>query len=536
MFKDVFSWRYIRWAIAIPSLPIALWACTSHPLSAPRPQPEQTSEMKVIVNPTRMVDMIFMIDNSASMAPKQKKLAEQFPKLINALEDPNATPKLPDMRIAILSSDVGTGSSGTCTPQFGDRGQFQMINPQGQNCGQNNGAKWLTNNPTNFSGGDIAKVFGCLAQGVGQSGCGFEQQLQSINYAFIVDQQDDAGKPIGVAVKDFIRDNAYLAIVLLTDEDDCSTPLNSLLAQNNLSTTESWSLRCATRGHSCSGNNLSYPTTEKFVTDYANCSPRTDYCPQNETAQNPTSCTPLANIDDIVKNIKDYKRAKGGTEDLILVAGIFGKPLEGQTQAKYRIDKTPNPTDGQPDIYDYWPICYDPTLPGPLGEDGAFKKDAAGLGAYGGLRIQSFLDKFPKENSLAFSICETDFGPAMSQIGDVLRRRLSSLCVPKKLMDTDLNQDGVQPDCEVHDVVGTRDLGKVEWCGSNGNQRPCWRVEAKPDECPVRNTVPSQHIVVDRPANETMEPNQSVKMACRTCVELKPGLNPDQYQVDGCRY
>ena len=535
MVKNVLRWRYIRWAIAIPTLPIALWACTSHPLSAPRPQPEQTSEMKVIVNPTRMVDMIFMIDNSASMAPKQAKLAAQFPKLITALEDPTSTPRLPDMRIAIITSDVGTGSSGTCTPQFGDRGQFQMKALQGQTCGNKAGTKWLESNPANYDGGDIAKVFGCLAQGVGQAGCGFEQQLQSLNYAFIVDQQE-GGKSVGVSVKSFIRENAYLAIVLLTDEDDCSTPLNSLLAQTNLSSTESWSLRCATRGHTCSGKTLDYPTSSKFVDDYANCSPRTDYCPASETGEKPTGCTPLANVEEIANNIKNYKRANSGMDDMILVAGIFGKPIDGQKTAKYKIDKTPNPTAGQPDIYDYWPVCYDPTKPGPLDDPGTYSTDAAGLGAYGGLRIQSFLDKFPKENALAFSICETDYSKAMSQIGDTLRKRLKSLCVPKKLMDVDLTQDGVQPDCKVTDVVGSREIKDIEWCGANGNKPPCWRVEEKKDECPAKGTVPSQHIVVDRPANENMEPNQSVKMACRTCVELKDGLSVDQYQVEGCRY
>jgi hypothetical protein len=228
-------------------------------------------------------------------------------------------------------------------------------------------------------------------------------------------------------VKDFIRPEAMLAIVLLTDEDDCSTPLNSLLAQTNLSNTEAWSLRCATRGHQCAGQPLGYPTSQRFVADYATCAPRTDYCPADETGVRPTGCTPLANIDEIANNIKDYKRKIDGREDLILVAGIFGKPIEGQTIAKYRIDKVPNPTTGQPDIFDYWPICYDPTKPGPLDETGAYNREAAGLGAFGGLRIQAFLDKFPKENALAFSVCETDYSRAMIQIGDTLKKRMQGL-------------------------------------------------------------------------------------------------------------
>ena len=58
--------------------------------------------------PRRAIDLVFLIDNSPSMAPKQEKLKAQFPKLIAALKDPSDGP-LPDLRIAIIDSDLGTG-------------------------------------------------------------------------------------------------------------------------------------------------------------------------------------------------------------------------------------------------------------------------------------------------------------------------------------------------------------------------------------------------------------------------------------------
>ena len=72
------------------------------------------------------------------MAPKQEKLKQQFPKLIEALRDP-ADNSLPDLRVAIIDSDLGTGGayqSGSCGPKtlpdgtvsnYGDLGRFQMI-------------------------------------------------------------------------------------------------------------------------------------------------------------------------------------------------------------------------------------------------------------------------------------------------------------------------------------------------------------------------------------------------------------------------
>jgi len=53
------------------------------------------------------------------MAPKQEKLKAQFPKLIAALKDPSDGP-LPDLRIAIIDSDLGTGNAypnGACGPK-----------------------------------------------------------------------------------------------------------------------------------------------------------------------------------------------------------------------------------------------------------------------------------------------------------------------------------------------------------------------------------------------------------------------------------
>ncbi len=56
----------------------------------------------------------------------------------------------------------------------------------------------------------------------------------------------------------FVRPNGYLAIVLITDEDDCSadpddTINDAMFLQNQQIPTETASLRCAARGHICNG-------------------------------------------------------------------------------------------------------------------------------------------------------------------------------------------------------------------------------------------------------------------------------------------
>ncbi|HEY5282048.1 MAG TPA: hypothetical protein VIM14_04595, partial [Polyangia bacterium] len=145
------SWRSLRWAIAIPTLPLVWWACTSHPLTQPPPSPVMQTDVYISVAPVRQLDLVFMVDNSPSMAPKQDKMNAQFPKLIKALEDPTDH-KLPDLRVAIIDSDLGTGGAytdGPCGPNtenggslYGDQGHFRMVG--GKLCAMNNdNERWI---------------------------------------------------------------------------------------------------------------------------------------------------------------------------------------------------------------------------------------------------------------------------------------------------------------------------------------------------------------------------------------------------------
>src|SRR5262249_34451972 len=96
-----------RAALAICALPFALWACTSHSLVPPSLKPEQQTNLSYEVNPSRELDILFMIDNSPSMGSKQKSLARNFPAFMNVLK--NIPGGLPDVHVAIVSSDLGAG-------------------------------------------------------------------------------------------------------------------------------------------------------------------------------------------------------------------------------------------------------------------------------------------------------------------------------------------------------------------------------------------------------------------------------------------
>jgi hypothetical protein len=97
--------------------------------------------------------------------------------------------------------------------------------------------------------------------------------------------------------------------------------------------------------------------------------------------------------------------------------------------ADYKIALVPNPNTADtvhPQVYDYWPICYDPDhMPSDTGKDPStgFDVDAAAWGARGGLRNAAFVDEFG-ENGLKFSICQRDYSYALSTIGTAISKAL----------------------------------------------------------------------------------------------------------------
>jgi hypothetical protein len=586
--SDYLPWRLLMTRLArtnlnvvlvlsVATVPLLGWACTSHPLGQPLPDPVQQTNLYVDVSPVRQLDMVFMIDNSPSMAPKQAKLQAQFPKLIDALRDPN-TNALPDLRIAIIDSDLGTAgawASGSCGPNaengnspWGDKGQFRMINAQ--SCGVlDQHAMWLEyagGKSVNFTG-DISQVFGCLASQLGTMGCGEEHQLEAFQFALMA-------KGIGNDTQQtMVRPTAYLGLVFLTDEDDCSAAGNDgMFGDKPELAGESASLRCSTRAYTCKATgNLSdgtgsppapgYPTTRSYEAAWSDCSARTDSCPdalEGQTgvdASQPTSCSPLNDIKHLADEIKSLK----SDPEQILVAGIFGWPIGGDFSGAEPIKFAPRPNPNTNDpahktLFDYWSICYDPNhRPGAPGQtiDPETGNDvtAWGWGAGPGLRESAFIDEFGA-NGMKFSICEADYAQALKQIGTVLERKLEYLCVDYKLWDSQPDIPGLQPDCRVaYRTPITDTSGQVHWTENTQSlpqcpdgakpetiTQDCWQLLHDTNRC----TVNGQYINVMRTADEIaagpLPAGTKVGMQCVTCSDEVSSLAPQSESYKACNY
>jgi len=232
------------------------------------------------------VDLLVMVDNSSSMADKQRILADAVPDLVRglvqpkcvdkktrvptgALADPQrpdgeqcaagsepAFPPITDMHIGVLSSSLGGMGSSACKEGRSDDDHGRLL-ARGANgpvaaAGDLHFLAWYPDAPRNEdkkrhppppvpatkSVAALGEAFRDLVVGVGQDGCGLEAQLESV-YRFLV--QPDPWVSIdvvdGVATYGpkeridvellrqraaFLRPDSLVAVVLLTDEDDSS--------------------------------------------------------------------------------------------------------------------------------------------------------------------------------------------------------------------------------------------------------------------------------------------------------------------------
>jgi hypothetical protein len=332
--------------------------------------------------PTRAVDVLFMIDDSSGMSLAHQNLMRTFPTFTTALA---ALPGgLPDIHIAVISSDMGAGdgSISGCAGE-GKAGIFQYtargactattLTPS---------ATFISNvgGVANYSGMELADVFTCIAA-LGQSGCGFEHPLAAIVRALGAD-----GRPAPAENQGFLRPEAFLFLVLLTDEDDCSGPPSLYDTATNLTLSSALgppaNFRCNEFGHLCAGSKPPRRAPNGNVTDtvtLAGCVP----------AEASGMLTPVATFVSQLRAVKPFP------DQQIVVSAISGPATP------YAVHwKAPSLADTGP-----WPEITHACVAADL----SFADPA--------VRITAFVNAFGA-NGMAFGICDQSFAPALQRIAE----------------------------------------------------------------------------------------------------------------------
>jgi hypothetical protein len=385
--------------------------------------------------PIDKLDLLFMVDNSNSMAEEQGALKAQFPKLISVLTsgqrfagDPSPFPPAKDIHVGIVSSDMGIpgvnfGNNTNCLPDGGDDGRLQHT-PRGTGCDASYPSFLSYSAMAGQSAAKFANDFACVAS-LGTGGCGFEQQLEAPLKALWPSVfKDSSGNVVtpnpitflstsmqgtlgrgDVPVAQggnagFLRNDpatgvSLIAIVVVTDEEDCSSRTTEHLKPTN-----------------------QYPPDSPYAQQDLNL--RCFY--------NPTLMYDVAN-----RYLKGFRLLRQASEQLVVFAAITGVP---QNLVSQEVLGATDFSDEAARNKFYDNILNDPRMqqtvdPGTMPGTGmgnltpsCTRIDATGnvSKAYPPRRIVQ-LAKLFGENGMVQSICQEDFGPAMDAIINVMAKR-----------------------------------------------------------------------------------------------------------------
>jgi hypothetical protein len=390
----------------------------------------------------RNLDILFLVDDSSSMSAAQATLRQSFAGFVAALRGLPDGP--PDLHIAVISSDMGAGdgSISSCSGT-GKGGVFQYA-PRGTctSTGLQTGWTFVSDGATakNYAG-NLEDVLACISA-LGESGCGFEQPFKALTRALGADGFSAPQENVG-----FLRPDAYLAIVMLTNEDDCSAadglPLYDTSANFSLDSQlgPPSSFRCNEFGHICDGAPPSRRAPNGQVSDTA-------------TYHNCVSAEGAGFLRTVAETAAQIKALKADPAGQIFVTTITGPEMPYQVRWR-----SPNTTDSGP-----WPeIAHACTT-------------ASGSFADPGIRTAELVAQFGDKGHLA-SICDADFGPALERLAARIGAAMAGPCISEPIAD-DPARAGYQPQCTAQVASRTPQGGvttqAVPPCADNGGTAPCW--------------------------------------------------------------
>jgi hypothetical protein len=472
-----------------------LAGCPDRSIDKVTPQQGRVEYKDIPVKPNRNVDILFLIDDSPSMLDKQINLAANFPRFIDVLS--SIPGGLPEVHIGVATSDLGTKGAADAAPGptiggtapgacsgFGKGGALQTFGAPVT------GAQYISDilDPATMDGtrlrnytGNLTDVFSQMAKGAGAAGCGFEQHLEAVKQAFLPTNTANAG---------FLRPEAFLAVIFIADEDDCSMAHSSLLGND------------PALGPLVNGNPLSFRCTQFGIlcdqggstTDAMNqIGPKSQCHPNDDSAY-------LTKVNDYVTFLKGLKE----DPNKVIVAGIMGTT-------------------------DPFAVELRPTFPGSTTLTQALAHSCNYTGGDGKLevadppiRIKTFLDQFPNRSTFA-PICQQDLSGGLVQIADLLKTVIGDPCIEGQLADVDPTTPGTQYECSVSEVTNINTSMQQETivpqCPDTGSTTTvCWHLVTDTVACPAT----PDHLILKVENSDTLQLDTHVIANCVTEVTSGP--------------
>jgi len=470
--------------------------CLEHPIKAVEYERFGEGGGVVQIEGNREVDVLFVIDNSGSMAEEQALLAANFQAFIGELDAVDA-----NYRIGIVTTDNGNPRDPKADFDGGDLRMsscLDRLSPDGvsggdfifgdfnaefacsDHCGLSNSElelrpsagdpssnelaprAWLekldggTNLPDTVSVADAFQCFG--PQGI--NGAGFEAPLESMYQAL------SKTESVGSLNAGFLRDDAHLAVIFITDEVDCSfNPDFTEIFRDN---TTFWSdpespiptsAVCWNAGTKCAGPGPVFD----------GCEPA-DYDVDGGAAATADDAVllPMDRYAGLLEMIQERKAA----DRKVMVAAIAGVPVGFGDGAAI-----PYAHSDDPDEQEEFGI----------GAGCSFNLDDADPSndslARPPVRLRELASSFPIDaegGAGLYSICQDDYTGALQDIGEQIKARLRPACIASCIKDVDPETPTLEASCTIQQIVEGRDAEDLVKCEAKGGE---WVVPAGAKVC-----------------------------------------------------
>jgi hypothetical protein len=416
--------------------------------------PDGPSGGSITLTVNRDVDVLFVIDNSGSMAQEQNALALAFGSFVEVLERPEIAA---NYRIGFTTTDDGNPWCEDTTPEAGAlqlsscRGrldEFLLEGPAAKpfpeacvdTCPEQlteittrpsgidgdevvTPRDWLerVQGGTNLPDGvDMVQAFGCVApQGI--EGCGYESPLESMSKALRRTQtQDDPAYG-------FVRANAVLSIIHLTDEEDCSRnpdfdsiflPEGNRVFWSDPAAETPTSAVCWNAGVVCEGTSPYDCRAVDLDVDGTLVEAR--------DADELAVLRPTAGYIDELQELESNKQIITPDQE-VLVSVIAGVGSDGEA------------------IYQ---DAADPQFQADFGI-GPGCEGTMGF-AIPPVRLREFADAFAVgDQRRIFSVCDEDYAPTLVTIAEGIAEQLKPSCMPACVADVDPDTPGLDVSCSL---------------------------------------------------------------------------------------
>lgn len=494
--------------------------------------PPEGQRMSVLQLDDGALDLLLVIDNSGSMGTEQVRIAQAVAAFAQQV---TAAPGV-DLRVAFTTTDNGNPWCGQTTPEAGNLklsactsrlpdfvfNGASTIDSTQEACLDLCGIEsipvlpttthvdevaserpWIEVGPQGSNLGEVTleQALLCAApQGI--NGCGFEQPLESMKKAL-----ERSASPSDPSYG-FLRPWARLAVVLVTDEVDCSTdpaweeiflPEGNRVFWGDPDFAAPSSALCWNAGVECDSEGP----------DLGNCHPQNYDVDGNVTDSASAVMYSLTRYIEELQGVEASKQVyrPEGSVSVALIAGVPEGYAEGTAELVYTRDAMPLDPQFQSDF------GVDPGCESPTGQ------------AVPPVRQRALAELFPVgADAAVHSVCGETYQPAL----DTIQASLAALqldqiaCVPGCLADVDPGTDGTQVQCNVvmeRGNMGLREETLLPACGEAMADEPCYllRVGEDAPQCAAAGSNAELELVL--PDGFAWQGQLDVAVACEVAAE-----------------